>query len=103
MVKLIQLIFVDNIILFGHGSIEEWRIIWNIIAFYCEITCMEVSHSKSIMLTNGVPKILILNFKFFLPFQFFVFIDGIKYIGYHLNANIYLASYWLWMVKKVEC
>jgi len=40
---------------------------------YSEATSMEVSPSKSIMLTNGELDSLIFNFNFFLPFHLFSF------------------------------
>jgi len=73
------------------------------IKLYCEAIGMEVSPSKSIILTNGVLESLILNIKKFLPFPILYFGWGIKYLGYNLNAKSYRVVVFLCKVKKVEC
>ena len=49
-----HLLFVDDVILFGDGSLEDWETFYDTIKLLCEAFGMEVSDHNSNFLHNGI-------------------------------------------------
>ena len=52
--SLTHLLFVDDVILFGFGSLEEWRAFKNILDIFCEASGMSININKSSFLHNDL-------------------------------------------------
>jgi len=46
-VRITNMLFVDDVILFGKGSFQEWRVFKNALNFFCNATGMDLSNQKS--------------------------------------------------------
>jgi hypothetical protein len=51
---LTHLLFVDDVLIFGKGSIQEWKELSKIIKLFCDAFGMEVSTSKPYFLCHGI-------------------------------------------------
>ena len=51
---LTHLLFVDDVILFGFGSLEEWRAFKDILDTFCEASGMSININKSSFLHNDL-------------------------------------------------
>jgi hypothetical protein len=50
--KITHFLFVDGVLLFGDGSVREWRTYKHILETFCLATGMEISSNKSLILCN---------------------------------------------------
>ena len=48
-----HLLFVDDVILFGNGNIDEWEVFKEILTLFCKATGMAFSPQKSSFLEVG--------------------------------------------------
>jgi hypothetical protein len=98
-----HLLFVDDILIFGNGSVSEWHEFSAIFKLFCEATGMEVSPSKSTFLCHDISQEILNQIQsFFFPFNDGDFESGMKYLGFLLKPNKYLVKDWYWLIKKVE-
>ena len=98
---IINFLVVDDVIIFGRGSLEEYETHLEIISLLCVASGMEVSTSKSCFLKNDVSYVLFAHVVTMFPFKVEYIDYGLKYLRYFLN-NGYRVSDWMWLVKEVE-
>jgi hypothetical protein len=101
-IKITHLLFVDDVLIFGKGSIEEWSVYKEILELFCSATGMMFSESKSSFMIVGLEANELTLIKQLLPFKFQLLDEGFKYLGFFLKPNSYLKSDWLWLLRKVE-
>ena len=53
-IKILILLFVDDVLLFGKGNSQEWRKLWELVNLLCRATGMLVSPRKSFFLYNEI-------------------------------------------------
>ena len=92
---LTHLLFVDDVILFGLGSLEEWMAFKVILDTFCEASGMCININKSCFLHNYLDEALLQNISRLLPYRF-------DYLGYFLKPSGYLIKDWYWIVSKFE-
>ena len=63
------LLFVDDILLFGNGCIEEWKYFHDIISLFCDASGMEVNIHKSCFFQNVVDENALAQIHLFLPYK----------------------------------
>lgn len=97
-----HLLFVDDVILFGSGTIEEWRTFAEVINCFCSALGMLVSFQKSMFLNHGVNNITLEQISSFLPYQSSDLNNGVKYLGFFIKPNCYSVNDWIWLLQKVE-
>ena len=57
--RISQLFFVGDILLFGKGTLEEWHVLEEILETFSSATCMDVSETKSTFLEYGMEEYLL--------------------------------------------
>jgi len=60
-----HLLFVDDVLIFGDGSAEEWQTYNELIQLFCEELRMKVSSQKSNLLAYGLDDNVIILIQFF--------------------------------------
>ena len=100
--SLTHLLFVDDVILFGLGSYEEWLVFKGILDIFCEASGMSINENKSCFLQKGVDEAILQRIFGIFPYRSDDFRKGFNYLGYFLKPNGYLVKDWLWMVSKFE-
>jgi hypothetical protein len=101
-VAISYLLFVDSIMIFGHGSIRELKSIKEIIDIYCLATCMEVNMEKSSLLFKELEEATRSQVTNPMPKNHLDIEQGIKYLGFKLKPNYYKYDGWLWLYNKIE-
>ena len=100
--SLTHLLFVDDVILFGLGTFEEWLAFKVILDIFCEASSMSINVNKSCFLHNDLNEALLQRITGLLPYRFDYLHKGFGYLGYFLKPLSYLVKDWLWLVSKFE-
>jgi len=95
-----HVLFVDDVLLFGVASEEEWKNYFEIVTTYSSASGMKISTTKSILihserdLGSEITEIFSIATA---PLD-----NGFKYLGFNLKPNAYRIGDWVWMWKKIE-
>ena len=92
---LTHLLFVDDVILFGLGSVEEWLAFKGILEIFCEASGMSINVKKSCFLQKGIDEAILQIIIGILPYRSENFRNGFTYLGYLLKPNCYVVKDWL--------
>lgn len=96
---LTHLLFVDDVMIFDVGSIEEQQSCKGILDSFCQASGMLIIDRKSSLLEYGMPKEVVSHISHILPYEITSLDCGTKYLGYFLNPNNYLVSDWFRLLK----
>jgi hypothetical protein len=97
-----HLMFVDDVILFGIGSISEWEVFKEVLELFCKATGMAFIPQKSVFLEVGWDVEGLNLLKDLFPFEVKPIDAGFKYLGFYIKPNCYTRADWLWLEKKIE-
>ena len=73
--------FVDDVVIIGGGSIDEWIHLQNILKILCEASGLEVSEKKYSLIYLCKDQALKDSLISLFPFKYESFDDGFKYMG----------------------
>jgi hypothetical protein len=79
-----HLLFVDDIMIFSHGSTRKIGSLKEILGIYCNATGMEINMRKSSMLINALDKGEKTQIANLFPMNIMELDQGIKYLGFNL-------------------
>ena len=82
---LTHLLFVDDAVLFGSGTLSEWQHYKCILDTFCSATGMEINVENSSFLYNNIDESVRQQISNFLPYKMEPIVAGFKYLGYYLN------------------
>jgi len=77
-----HVLFVDDVLLFGGNTMEEWLCFQDILVLFCSATGMEISSTKSTLIALG--GIIDVRIRDIFPYPVTSLDDGFKYLGYSL-------------------
>jgi len=97
-----HLLFVDDVILFGMGTIEDWTAFKVILETFCEASGMNINLDKSYFLHYNVNDSILRRVSDILPYRFAHLELGFTYLGFFLKPSGYLVKDWLWLIKRFE-
>ena len=100
--NLTHLLFVDDVILFGLGTVEEWQNYKDILDTFCSTTGIEISVAKSSFLYNDINDTVRSRISSLLPFKMKPLTSRFKYLGYYLKPLGYGINDWRWFIQKFE-
>ena len=92
--SLTHLLFVDDVIMFGIGTFEEWMAFKVILDIFCEASSMQINLDKSFILHNDLDVDILRKITGFLPYRFEYINKVFKYLGYFINPLGYLVKDW---------
>jgi len=72
MLHLSHILFLDDVILFGCGGFEEWRVLQQVLKIFCAATGMLISSEKYCFIRNGVDEDVMAQILGILPFKVWV-------------------------------
>ena len=87
-----HLLFVDDVILFGIGTVSEWGAYKEALDLFCSATSMSVSKEKSSFLYQEVDEDTRCQIYVLLPYRMATITAGFKYLGYRLKPLGYRSS-----------
>jgi hypothetical protein len=102
MIKILHLLFVDNVLIMTKATLKEWLEIDKIIKLFCKASGLQVNDSKTTVHFEGLSDADLITFKSFLPYTFTDLSFSFKYLGYFLKTGVYRAGDWNWLVTKME-
>ena len=80
-----HLLFVDDVILFGSGTFEEWVAFKVILDTFCVASGMSINMDKSCFLFNNMEEGLLNRISSSLSFKYDHISQGFKYLGYFIK------------------
>ena len=92
----------DDVILFGFGSVEEWKAFKEILDIFCEASGMSININKSSFLHNDLDADFLQNLAGNFPYRLDLLSKGFVYLGCYLKPSGYLIRDWFWLVDKFE-
>jgi len=99
---LTHLIFVDDAILFGMGTVEEWQHYKEIMDTLCSAIGMEINATKSSFLFNDIDDSVKHQIYNFMPIKMEPLTSGFKYLAYYLKPMGYCIKDCRWFLQKFE-
>eukprot|EP00253_Pinus_taeda_P028927 PITA_28927 len=97
-----HLLFVDDILLFTSGNLNEIKELKNIIDLFMKVTGMQVNYRKSQLITEGLDRLEKNQITSILPFDVLSMENPFKYLGFWLKPNASKKQDWNWLVAKIE-
>eukprot|EP00253_Pinus_taeda_P001568 PITA_01568 len=97
-----HLLFVDDILVFTNGSINELKELKNIFELFLKATGMQINPRKSQIIVEGLNRIEKEQFSFYFPFEMCNMVSPFKYLGFWLKPNDYRKEDWSWLIAKIE-
>ena len=79
---LIHLLFVDDVVLFGVGTLKEWWAFDVILALWSSASSMCISVEKSSFMFSEVEDEVLNNISEIMPFKMDPIMVGFRYLGY---------------------
>ena len=98
--SLTHLLFVDDVIMFGYGTFEEWVAFKIILDTFCDAFGMQINMDKSCFLYNELDVDLLNRIFGFPPYKFEQINKGFNYLGYFIKTLGYLVKDWHWILTK---
>ena len=92
----------DDVILFGFDSLEEWKAFKDILDTFCEASGMSININKSSFLHNNLDEDTLRILAGHFPYKFDSLSNGFVYLGCYLKPSGYLIKDWYWLVSKFE-
>ena len=80
-----HLLFVDDVILLGSGTLQDWSAFEDIIETFCKASGMRINIEKLCFLYYNLTNDCLNDFAGALPYRMFPLQSGFNYLGYHLK------------------
>ena len=97
-----HILFVDDVLIIGGSSLEEWKLLHSLLLCFCKASGLEVSPKKSFLLYSCMDATLKSSLLNLFPFNSGPIEEGFKYLGFVIKPNGYGPKYWKWMMKYVS-
>jgi hypothetical protein len=101
-VKILHLIFVDDVLIMTKASIEEWQLIKIILDQFCSASGLQINIRKSTFHHSGLEVVDLASLKDLFSFNFSDLTTGFKYLGYFIKAQKSTFKDWRWLLKKFD-
>jgi hypothetical protein len=102
LIKVLHLLFVDDILIMSKASIAEWEKIQNILLVFCRASGLVINVQKFVFLHFGVPLETLTILKDLYQYSFKELSVGFRYLGYFLKPDSYKVEDWQWLFEKFE-
>ena len=90
----------DDVVLFGKGTFEEWRVFITIIDTFLVASGMLVSLEKSSFLKHNLDDNLVVSISSIFPFSMEPIEIDFKYLGFWIKPLNYCVEDSKWLVQK---
>jgi hypothetical protein len=86
-VKILHLIFVDDVLIMTKASLDEWVLVKNILEHFCSASGLKINHGKSTFHHAGLEDAELVSYKDLYTFNFTELASGFKYLGYFIKVE----------------
>ena len=97
-----HILFVDDVIIYGRGDVEDWMEINRILKLFCCASGMQLNFGKSCFIFHKQVCAVEKAIKEIIPVKSSAIGDGLKYLGCLLKPNGYLTKDWIWLLIRLE-
>eukprot|EP00253_Pinus_taeda_P011149 PITA_11149 len=97
-----HLLFVDDIILFSNGSLEDCRTLKRILDLFLKSTGLCINERKSTITCSGLAREEVHRVALVLNFEVKSLEDSFKYLGFYLKLENYRIKDWHWILANLE-
>eukprot|EP00253_Pinus_taeda_P019452 PITA_19452 len=97
-----HLLFVDDIIMFSNGSLEDCKTIKRILDLFLKAIGLCINERKSSLTSSGLSEDMVHSVKMVLNFDVKTLEDTFKYLGFLLKPDNYRIKDWTWILAKIE-
>jgi hypothetical protein len=101
-VKILDLFFVDDVLIMTNDSLQEWNEIKYILNIFCSASGLKINWTKSTFHYARIQGASLEIFKDVFPYNVVDLSEGFRYLGYFLKDDSYKALDWTWLVSKFE-
>jgi hypothetical protein len=101
LVKILHLLFIDDVLIMSNDSPLEWRVIDGILKT-CYAIGLLINWTKSTLHYVNIQEQDLDQLKTIFPHNVIHLSQGLHYLGYFIKADHYKTSVWDWLVSKVE-
>jgi hypothetical protein len=101
-IKVLHLLFVDDVLIMTNGSIQEWTEIIDLLKTFCKASGLLINWNKSTFHHANLMDHELALLKALLPHNFVHLSEGFKYLGYLIKVDSLKSSDWNWLIAKVE-
>jgi hypothetical protein len=101
-IKIVHLMFVDDILLMSKADLAEWLVILDLLQLFCSVSGLSINFSKSTVHYWGLSEAELSILKDSIPFSFFDLKEGFRYLGYQLKPGASSSADWSWLVAIFE-
>jgi len=102
LIKVLHLLFVDDILIMSRASIAKWEKIQNIRLVFCRASGLVINVQKFVFLHSGVSLETLQSLKYLFLYSYKELTIGFKYLGCLLKPNSYKLEDWQWLFDKFE-
>ena len=101
-IDLTHVLFVDDVLMYGEGTLNNLQNLEKILRRYQKATGMEINPEKSNLIHNNLNQDFITQAKSLIPVSISQIDEGFKYLGFHLKLNGYRKEDWIWLVERIQ-
>jgi hypothetical protein len=101
-IKILHILFVDDVIIMTGATIHEWWEIDKVINFFSSISGLLINASKSTFHQAGLLDRELVQFKSFFPFRFLELEQGLKSLDFFMKVGALHLDEWHWLIKKLQ-
>jgi hypothetical protein len=102
LIRILHLLFVDDILIMSKASIDEWQEINRILTVFCSATGLLINVQKTSFLHFGVQQNVLDTLKESFHFNFSDLTEGFRYLGYYLKLDRYKVEDWHWLMQNLR-
>jgi hypothetical protein len=102
LVRILHLLFVDDVIIMSNASIVEWKEIHTLLNAFFVASGLDININKSTFHHFGVQQDLLNQLSALYHYGVMSLLKGFKYLGYYLKIDSYKVVDWKWLLKKYE-
>ena len=97
-----HLLFVDDVILMGSGTLLDWSSFEVILETFSKASGMKINVEKSCLLYCNMDNAVQNSFASSMPYRMLPLHSGFTYLGYFLKPLGYRVNDWIWLLQKFE-
>jgi hypothetical protein len=101
LIKIIQLLFMDDVIIMTREILYEFMEIDKHICLFCKASGLLVNQTKTTAHFEGLTELELTPFKTLIPYNFSDLSNGFRYLGYFLKTGTHHADDWEWLVSNL--
>jgi hypothetical protein len=101
-VKIIHLMFVDDVLLMSNADPVEWQFILEVLQGFCSVSGLSINLSKSSVHYWGISDTERHLLQATIPLSFKNLSEGFTYLGFHMKLGATSHGDWRWLVATFE-